>query len=314
MTFEDIDQLNEDLWGFVPGGTITVDEKNAPHDSNNYITSFHNQGQYQWPVQVHLIPNLTPEQLQLKHFKPEYWEPINKGKDPYYAMGTFIPHPYGGVGGKTHPKGHFGVDLSAPIGTPIYPIGPGKVVKTTPSPTRIGGITVNIEHENGNVKSYYAHMNSVKVSPGQEVDFNTMIGTVGKSGNAQYTSPHLHYQVSVDGKLIDPQSVIGKQVGTLSTKSRMKESAANMWKLLEKLSITKIEISENQIKKNAAFAKMIDKYLNSDIISGQEVMEILGHKSGDTIGKVVKALKNKLDNTQITKDAAKEIISLSKSS
>lgn len=100
-----------------------------------------------------------------------------------------------------HPKGHDGIDMRSPEGTPIYPMAAGIVIKTDSTPK--GGNTVTIEHAD-EIKTYYAHCAEVKVQKGQKVDNNTIIATVGTSGNAQGTYPHLHFQVWRNGQLQNP--------------------------------------------------------------------------------------------------------------
>jgi murein DD-endopeptidase MepM/ murein hydrolase activator NlpD len=96
---------------------------------------------------------------------------------------------------------HLGVDLRAPGGTEIYPLAPGVVTNVGTDPK--GGNVVNIQHANG-VRSYYAHMSTAKVQKGQSVDNNTVIGTVGDTGNAKGTYPHLHFQVWQNDQIQDP--------------------------------------------------------------------------------------------------------------
>ena len=93
----------------------------------------------------------------------------------------------------THPGGHDGLDMGAPKGTPVYPLAEG-VVSGTSINSRIGGNTVNIEHSNG-LTSYYAHLDTVDVQDGDEVDHDTQIGTVGNTGNASRGPYHLHFAV-----------------------------------------------------------------------------------------------------------------------
>jgi murein DD-endopeptidase MepM/ murein hydrolase activator NlpD len=144
--------------------------------------------------------------------------PIDDQNKPW-IVGGFLP---GQFVNERHKSGHEGVDLAAERNTPIYPIGPGKVTETMVYAK--GGNTVKIEHEDGSVISYYAHMQSINVKVGQEVDNNTVIGLVGDSGNAKGTQPHVHYTVKVNGSLVDPMSIVGKPVGSLSKKAYIKET------------------------------------------------------------------------------------------
>lgn len=110
-------------------------------------------------------------------------------------------------------RGHKGVDMSASAGTPIYPMAPGIVTQV--STTKIGGNNASVKHSN-TLSTYYAHMATVNVRPGDKVDTNTVIGTVGNSGNAGdmdnpsvttesgRTFPHLHFEVHSNGQAVDP--------------------------------------------------------------------------------------------------------------
>jgi murein DD-endopeptidase MepM/ murein hydrolase activator NlpD len=126
----------------------------------------------------------------------------------------------------THVEGHFGEDRSAPKGTPIYPIGPGVVTEAGSNPK--GGIYCKTSHENNKIVVYYAHMDSLAVRAGQMVGFETKLGTVGKTGNAESTSPHLHYTIKLNGSYVDPKSIIGRPIGSFS-------KAAQLVKEIEKL-------------------------------------------------------------------------------
>jgi len=95
-----------------------------------------------------------------------------------------------------------GVDMRAPAGTPIYPMAPGIVTSVGTNPA--GGNTVNVEHANG-LRTYYAHCASVRVHKGDKVDNDTIIATVGDTGNAKGTVPHLHFQVWENGQIQNPE-------------------------------------------------------------------------------------------------------------
>lgn len=118
-------------------------------------------------------------------------------KGNYQNSGNFSPN----APTDARHKVHQGVDLRASGGTPIYPIANGTVIAVGSSGK--GGHNITIQHIN-NVKAYYAHLGSIKVQKGDKVNLNTVIGTVGDSGNAKGTFPHLHIQVWQNGSLIDP--------------------------------------------------------------------------------------------------------------
>jgi murein DD-endopeptidase MepM/ murein hydrolase activator NlpD len=116
---------------------------------------------------------------------------------------------------RLHPLLHFfrpheGIDLSAPAGSRI--VAPALATVSFVG-WRLGdGLTVELSH-NGGVTTLYAHCRSVLVRVGQRVRTGTPIATVGESGIA--TGPHVHFEVRVRGKLIDPlQYLAGSRRGT----------------------------------------------------------------------------------------------------
>jgi murein DD-endopeptidase MepM/ murein hydrolase activator NlpD len=95
---------------------------------------------------------------------------------------------------------HEGLDFSAPIGTDIYATGDGEVVAV--KSTAIGyGKYVIIDHGFG-YSTLYAHMDGFTVREGQKVNRGDVIGFVGNTGKS--TGPHLHYEVRIKGKAVDP--------------------------------------------------------------------------------------------------------------
>ncbi len=95
---------------------------------------------------------------------------------------------------------HNGVDIRAPIGTPIFAIANGKVVKVKDDPDNK---YITIEHRDvkyaGKVGKYYSsylHLSGVLVQQGDIIDKGTLIGRVGMTGMT--TTPHLHIQVDND--------------------------------------------------------------------------------------------------------------------
>jgi murein DD-endopeptidase MepM/ murein hydrolase activator NlpD len=101
-------------------------------------------------------------------------------------------------------KMHKGVDFGAPTGTPIYASGSG-VVETAKFNGAYGRY-IRIRH-NGRTQTAYAHMSRFAkgVAPGARVNQGDVIGFVGTSGRS--TGPHLHYEVIVNGKQMNPLSV-----------------------------------------------------------------------------------------------------------
>ena len=95
---------------------------------------------------------------------------------------------------------HKGIDIAAPLGTPIYAAAPGCVDKI--SFDRPGyGLYIIIEHM-GNQSTLYAHLANRSVHKDQFVENGQQLAEMGQTGNA--TGSHLHFEVSVDGKPRDP--------------------------------------------------------------------------------------------------------------
>lgn len=114
-----------------------------------------------------------------------------------------------GWGYRIHPiykvrKMHYGMDFTAPVGTPVYATGDGKVVETSGSArSRVGyGLMVKVDHGYG-YETLYAHLNSFNVKVGKEVKRGEIIGYIGNSGGS--TAPHLHYEVHRNGSAVNPQ-------------------------------------------------------------------------------------------------------------
>ena len=98
---------------------------------------------------------------------------------------------------------HEGIDLAAPYGTPVVAPASGTVERIT---TQNGyGLVLEIDHGNG-VETKYAHLSRVLVHVGQRVTRGEPIAAIGNSGLS--TGPHLHYEVHVNGKVVDPLTYV----------------------------------------------------------------------------------------------------------
>ena len=98
---------------------------------------------------------------------------------------------------------HTGVDLAAPHGTPIRAAAAGEVHFAG---HRTGyGRVVQIDHDLG-YRTLYGHASELHVEEGDWVERGEVIAAVGSTGTA--TSPHLHYEVHVDGRPVDPQEYL----------------------------------------------------------------------------------------------------------
>lgn len=99
---------------------------------------------------------------------------------------------------------HWGLDLTAPEGTPIYPIAKGKVMEVGQSAWGYGNYLL-IDHQNGQ-RSLYAHLSKQESKVGDLVDKETTIGLVGHTGWA--TGNHLHLEIYENGLPLNPSEVL----------------------------------------------------------------------------------------------------------
>lgn len=97
-------------------------------------------------------------------------------------------------------KFHYGMDFSAPRGTPVYATGDGRIERADNSATGYGN-HIRVDHGYGYV-SLYAHLYKYNVRVGQRVKRGDVIGFVGSTGRSE--APHLHYEIYKDDERINP--------------------------------------------------------------------------------------------------------------
>ena len=128
-----------------------------------------------------------------------------------------------GYGKRKHPilgysKMHKGLDFAAPTGTPIMAAGSGIVESSGWNGSY--GKYIRIRH-NSTYKTAYAHMSKIKrgITPGQRVNQGEIIGYIGSTGRS--TGPHLHYEILVNGRKVNPLTVrlpAGKSIPEIERK------------------------------------------------------------------------------------------------
>ena len=100
-------------------------------------------------------------------------------------------------------RSHDGLDLGAPTGTPIYASLPGEVTKAE----YYGAYGNCVIIKSGNYEIIYGHMSRIQCAQGDRVSQGQIIGLVGSTGMS--TGPHLHFEVRLNGKLVDPKPLLG---------------------------------------------------------------------------------------------------------
>jgi len=138
------------------------------------------------------LPSLADEQYLPNAFDGYIWP----------AQGVLTSH-YGWRWGRIHQ----GIDIAAPIGTPIVAAAAGEVIG-------VGwyggyGNLIKLEHLDGSV-TYYAHNRRNLVTHGQKVEQGEQIAEMGNTGNS--TGPHLHFEIRLSNKeVIDPLVLLDKR-------------------------------------------------------------------------------------------------------
>jgi len=95
---------------------------------------------------------------------------------------------------------HAGIDLAGPVGTPIYATADGVVERSEYHNGGYGNL-IELNHGRG-IQTRYGHLSRSMVSAGQRVKRGDMIGLMGSTGRS--TGSHLHYEVRIDGKAVNP--------------------------------------------------------------------------------------------------------------
>lgn len=152
-----------------------AEEANKNNNSENATQSQKpvvNNGKYLWP--------LTSHQYISSYF-------------------SYRDNPFGG--GNT--EFHNGIDIPAPIGTPIMAVSGGQVAWSYRSAS--AGNWIGIDHGNGTY-SVYMHMSARHVKEGDYVAAGDIIGLVGSTGRS--TAPHLHLSIRLNGSYVDPLNYV----------------------------------------------------------------------------------------------------------
>lgn len=194
----DTDPLSPEIRSSGSGGSERFDRdalREAPHLVSNYSTLEKLQSQIDVEEQSYgELNDLLNERIRMWSSRPAI-QPINNKQLNQLFM-TY--------GARMHPifkvmKDHNGLDFSAPKGTPVYATGDGVILMAHRSSSY--GKVIYIDHGHG-YETRYAHLSKFIVNPGDHVKRGHIIGYVGSTGTSQ--SAHLHYEVLVDGKHVNP--------------------------------------------------------------------------------------------------------------
>jgi murein DD-endopeptidase MepM/ murein hydrolase activator NlpD len=156
-----------------------------------------------------LICYITINQLPFGHTDAWRWfvgeaavgvvgspDDLDLGLDPTALtewFGGHVTNPFG--------SGHNGLDFSLVVGTPVRSTWSGQVVYAGWSDAGYGNLVIV---QNDDWLFYYAHLSTIDVGVGQDVDTGAVVGLSGNTGKS--TGPHLHYEVRYQGTPVDPVS------------------------------------------------------------------------------------------------------------
>lgn len=167
-----------------------VIENNIETTENQIISETNNQEQVQEPKE------LTEEEKEIEKIK---------------ATTTFIKPIEGIITSKygqrepttsTVPKNHTGTDIAANLGTKIKAATDGEVVLASEE----GDYGKHLKIQIGDISIIYAHCNNLYVKQGDKITQGQEIAEVGSTGNS--TGPHLHFEIRISEKTIDPQKIL----------------------------------------------------------------------------------------------------------
>jgi peptidoglycan LD-endopeptidase LytH len=134
---------------------------------------------------------------------PSFTFPIDKAHKP--RMSSFW-----GASRDNGKRSHEGIDIMAKKHTPLVAVANGYI--TAVKNGGLGGKTVSLRPDNRDYSVYYAHLDQQYVKVGQYVQAGEVIGTVGNTGNAAKTAPHLHFGIYASTGAVDPFLFINPEI------------------------------------------------------------------------------------------------------
>ncbi len=125
-----------------------------------------------------------------------------EARPDFFPTTGSLTSPYGNRT-EPYPSFHNGIDIAAPVGTPVYAAGSGTVISAG---FKQGyGYIILIDHGYGYTTAY-AHLSTILVETGQVVEKGGLIAEMGSTGNS--TGPHLHFEIRYQGATFDPLTML----------------------------------------------------------------------------------------------------------
>ncbi len=204
---EEIDEMNAAIPAYLP---------NRDRVDDVIYTLAHFLGDKGYATEEEIFPTLSElglENREIEEIKILWWL-YGTSYGSVGVAGWPVPEEYGlenitsPFGYRIHPvtgveSFHNGVDIGAPLGTPIFAIQDG-VVSYAGSANGYGTLII-IDHEDG-MQSYYGHSQTLYVTEGQEVSAGEQIAEMGSEGVS--TGSHLHIEIRIDNVPVDPMNYL----------------------------------------------------------------------------------------------------------
>ncbi len=130
-----------------------------------------------------------------------------------FSTGTYLWPTTGVITSRFGPRSgfgssnHKGLDIAAPLGTPVYAADAGLITRANDIYSGYGNL-VWIQHDNGDV-TYYAHLSAFAVSEGEFVEQGQLIGYMGSTGTS--SGSHLHFEIRRNGEALNPENFLPQQ-------------------------------------------------------------------------------------------------------
>ncbi|NTX14608.1 M23 family metallopeptidase [Myxococcus sp. CA051A] len=212
LTVDELSSANgiKDVRALAVGQELTIPgvERSVPVESSDTLAAEAD------PEPVRTSTGAAPRQVVARREEPPRRPASRPGAGrPRLATQGMIDWPLRGVlygrFGKKGREPHDGIDLAAPAGTPVKTAQEGTVLYA--GEQRGYGNIVIVEHANRLI-TLYAHNRDLRVRTGQKVRREQVIATVGESGKT--SGPHLHFELRLDGKPVDPLDYLGPMPST----------------------------------------------------------------------------------------------------
>jgi murein DD-endopeptidase MepM/ murein hydrolase activator NlpD len=181
-------KLEEGIILVLPGAKPRpVQNRESLHAITQDLSDLSGKVTWAWPVQEKKIPVSSPYGLRVDPFSGK------KG-----SAG-------GGQDTRWRKTMHHGIDLAAPIGTPVYAARDGEVVEAKRRGNH--GLSIKIRHEDG-WYTVYSHNSKLLVEKGDKIRQGDKIALSGNTGRS--TGPHIHFEIRrPDQKSVNPRALLG---------------------------------------------------------------------------------------------------------